>query len=281
MRFLSWNMNGRPMNWAEVWAQDVAVALLQEAPEPSVQERPRILPGPESQWMTMGMARRPWSTAIAAISDKVDLRPRALCGVHEESDGALLVSRPGTLALADLLVDGQPRLTLASMYATWESPPGSGGSPMYADASAHRLLSDLSAVLVGPSAQIPLIAAGDLNILYGYGEDGDPYWARRYQSVFDRAGALGLTFVGPQAPNGRPADPWPDELPSESGNVPTFYPSRRNPSTAARQLDFVFASKSIADQVTVTALNHPDQWGPSDHCRIIIEFESSWNSSTA
>jgi hypothetical protein len=80
-----------------------------------------------------------------------------------------------------------------------------------------------------------------------------------------------LTFVGPQAPNGRQADPWPEELPVDSKNVPTFHHSQATPATASRQLDFVFASQSIADKVKVRALNSVDEWGPSDHCRIQID----------
>lgn len=47
----------------------------------------------------------------------------------------------------------------------------------------------------------------------------------------------------------------------------------RPPETASRQLDFVFASKFIADKVHVRALNQPEQWGPSDHCEIAIEVD--------
>jgi endonuclease/exonuclease/phosphatase family metal-dependent hydrolase len=113
-----------------------------------------------------------------------------------------------------------------------------------------------------------------LNILHGYGEYGSRYWKGRYDTVFDRMAALGLKFVGPQAPEGgRQADPWPKELPVESLNVPTFHTNRQSPATATRQLDFVFASESIADRVKVRALNSVEEWGPSDHCRVMIELE--------
>jgi hypothetical protein len=52
------------------------------------------------------------------------------------------------------------------------------------------------------------------------------YWKARYDTVFERAEALGLRFVGPQYPNGRQADPWPVELPRDSLCVPTFHHSR-------------------------------------------------------
>jgi hypothetical protein len=86
--------------------------------------------------------------------------------------------------------------------------------------------------------------------------------------------ALGLRFVGPQAPRGRQADPWPSELPEGSKNVPMFHSTQQTPATATRQLDFVFASESIADRVQVRALNEIAEWGPSDHCRIVIDVAS-------
>jgi exonuclease III len=55
--------------------------------------------------------------------------------------------------------------------------------------------------------------------------------------------------------------------------VPTFHHNRQTPATATRQLDFVFASQSLADSVSVRALNEPDEWGPSDHCRVVIDVD--------
>jgi endonuclease/exonuclease/phosphatase family metal-dependent hydrolase len=158
------------------------------------------------------------------------------------------------------------------MYGFWEKPHESTGSSwLYADASVHRLISDIS-VLIGSQSKHRIIASGDLNILHGYGEHGSEYWASRYATIFSRMKAFGLKFVGPQAPNGRGADPWPAELPSTSKNVPTFHSSHQNPITATHQLDYVFASESFANKVKVTALNQPNKWGPSDHCQILIEI---------
>jgi hypothetical protein len=115
--------------------------------------------------------------------------------------------------------------------------------------------------------------AGDLNLLFGYGEDRSAYWAQRYENVFARAKAMGLVYVGPAAPNGRQAHPWPEELPQTSLTVPTYYPRGGSAATASRQLDHVFASRSIADSIIVRALNGIEEWGPSDHCRVEIELD--------
>ena len=161
---------------------------------------------------------------------------------------------------------------VVSLYGLWEKPHRTTGSGwIYADASVHRLVSDLS-VLVGQQAGHRIVAAGDLNILYGYGENGSQYWAKRYDTVFERMDALGLAFIGPQAPHGRRADPWPTELPADSGNVPTYHTTRMIPAQAARQLDFVFASTVLAHRMHVRALNEVSDWGPSDHCRVWIEL---------
>ena len=37
--------------------------------------------------------------------------------------------------------------------------------------------------------------------------------------------------------------------------------------------DFVFASTTLAGRINVQADNDPENWGPSDHCRVIIEVD--------
>jgi exonuclease III len=193
--------------------------------------------------------------------------------IPDAKPGELAVSRQGTIAAANVRDPStNETITFVSLYAAWESPHASVGSNwIYSDASAHRVVSDL-AVFIGRQRGHRIVAAGDLNILYGHGEAGSTYWAARYQSVFDRLGAMGMEFVGPQAPNGRQAQPWPGELPKGSLNVPTFRSNRQTAETATRQLDFVFASEEIAHRVQVSALNHPEQWGASDHCKVLIEI---------
>jgi hypothetical protein len=214
---------------------------------------------------------RPWRAAAVKLSNHVGvqwLEPKQLA---DALPGELAVSRPGTLAAAVVTPCAGAPFVVASIYAPWENPDATTGSRwIYADGSVHRLISDLSA-LVGQQTGHRILAAGDLNILHGYGEGGSAYWASRYATVFNRMTALGLSFLGPQAPAGRRAQPWPDELPPESNNVPTYHTSRQTPATATRQLDFVFASAGLAEHVRVRALNEPRDWGPSDHCRVEIE----------
>jgi endonuclease/exonuclease/phosphatase family metal-dependent hydrolase len=272
MKLISWNIAQRKEAWRVLLDSDADIALLQEATEPPPDVKSRIEVDDEP-WITYGAdAVRPWRTAIVRLSDRVHVNWLTPISLERAEAGDLGVSRKGTLAVAEVTGPGDSRTTLVSMYALWEGPHRSTGSRwIYADASAHRLVSDL-AVLVGQQRGHRLVAAGDLNILFGYGEHGSKYWASRYATIFRRMEAMGVPFVGPQAPNGRRAEPWPSELPEDSSNVPTYHTNRQKPAEATRQLDFVFASVDLAKRVHVSAMNDPDEWGPSDHCRVFIEL---------
>lgn len=268
---IAWNIAHRAEAWRYLLDADADIALLSEAAAPpaDVARRLEVDPAP---WRTAGAGlNRPWRTVVVKLSNRVEaqwLEPKPL---PDAEPGDLAVSRPGTLAATIVTAGAGDPSVVASMYAAWEKPHATTGSGwIYADGSVHRLISDLSAP-VGQQTGHRILVAGDLNILHGYGEHGSPYWASRYATVFARMTSLGLSFVGPQAPAGRRADPWPDELPAESANVPTYHTSHQSPATATRQLDFVFASAALAERARVCARNEPDQWGPSDHCRVEIE----------
>jgi exonuclease III len=267
---VSWNVNRGQVWDALTFDGAFDIALLQEAPRPPVGAVPFCVPAPTADWSTTH-----WNselrTCVALLSDRVRLEPRALRDTHDDDFAALGVSRRGTLTVADVRRGDEFLFTVASAYAAWESPPGRNDI-IYADGSAHRLLSDISGLVTGRKNE-KVVLAGDLNILFGYGEHGDAYFASRYQSVFDRAAAMGLQLVGPGAPNGRQAAPWPAELPDDSLNVPTFHHSKQTPKTATRQLDYVFATANIADKVQARALNGIEEWGPSDHCRTAISVD--------
>ena len=142
-----------------------------------------------------------------------------------------------------------------SMYGRWiGSHPSvkTSWSFGYADASVHRIISDLSTFIGHENSQTHrILAAGDLNILhgyrygYGYGDGGrPPYWEAHHRSVFERMEAIELEFIGPQAPDGRQPETLATHKPADSRNVVTFYLSGRNPATASNnQLDYVFASR--------------------------------------
>lgn len=270
LKLISWNMAQRKAAWQFLASSDVDIALVQEAKEPPAELAGRFSID-AAPWQT-GPSRA-WRTAVVNVSNGAELQWIATRPLPDAQSEELGVSRPGTIAAAIVTPpNGEPFIAV-SAYASWEQSHSlTGRGLIYADASVHRLISDLS-VFASKRFARDILVAGDLNILHGYGEYGDEYWAGRYETVFSRMAALGFKFVGPQAPDGRQAEPWPGELPRTSLNVPTYHTRQQTPETCTRQLDFVFASGRLADRVHVSALNEPDQWGPSDHCRLEIRVD--------
>lgn len=153
---------------------------------------------------------------MVRLSDNVRVQWYPPKAIMEAETDSFSVSCPGTIAAAVVENDSVDPITILSLYGLWEWPHSSvKGDWIYADASVHRLISDLSA-FIGTQRGHRIVAAGDLNILHGYGEYGSTYWKSRYDTVFERFSAIGLRYVGPMSPSGRIADPWPDELPRDS-----------------------------------------------------------------
>jgi endonuclease/exonuclease/phosphatase family metal-dependent hydrolase len=268
VKMIAWNIAQRGDAWRLLLESDADIALLQEAKEPPSDVTARVTVD-ANPWQT-GSSRL-WRTAIVKLSNRTQVEWLQTKPLDEAGDGDLAVSRPGTLTAAIVAPpSGNPFIAM-SVYAPWEKPHSMTKKDfIYADASVHRLISDLS-VFAAERSNIDIIIAGDLNVLFGYGEHNNLYWAARYETVFHRMEVLGFAFAGPQAPNGRRAEPWPKELPRTSNNVPTYHTRRQTPATCTRQLDFVFVSRPMFDRVRVKALNQPEEWGASDHCRIQID----------
>ena len=152
------------------------VGLLQEAHPPPQRLSSRVQVE-STPWITGQTSSRPWRTTVARLSDRVQVRRLPQGPLDSPDPETLGVSLEGTLAVADVtLLATEEVITMASMYGSWECPRGA--KPwIYADASVHRLISDISA-LVSSQRGHRIIAAGDLNILKGYGEYGNRYWQR-------------------------------------------------------------------------------------------------------
>ena len=278
MKVISRNMAHRHEPWRRLLDMGIDLALLQEAgkPPPDVAERMQADPAIEvnsAPWETMIVEGRPsYRTAIVKLSNRFGINWIEARSIDIAKSRELVASWPGTLTAAFVTPPGGEPLIAVSMYAQWlRAHTLARRNFLFSDGSAHQVVSDLSTFIAKEDSH-RVLAAGDMNILRGYGEYGSGYWAARYKTVFDRMESLGLPCIGPEYPNGRLADPWPDELPPEIKNVPTFHHSRQSPETATRQLDHVFASTELACSLKVRALNTPEEWGPSDHCRIEIKL---------
>ena len=101
-----------------------------------------------------------------------------------------------------------------------------------------------------------------------YGATGRT-WSLPARDRTARMPALGLECLGPPAPHGRCAASAPTDVPSDTKNVPTYY-AKGGPDTAVNQLDDAFASRGFHERVSVRAMNNVEEWGPSDHCRLVM-----------
>ena len=252
------------------------VALLQEVGRVPPDVADRVDAGPVEHWDSRGLYSG-WSDGrymsdrwpmVVKLSDRVNVEWFHQVGpIKNPAANEIAVSGIGTIAAARITPHDCAPFIAVSMYARWIRPHRSTNSSWgvgFVDGSAHRIISDLSAFIGShdPSTH-RILAAGDLNMAFG-GRD-------RERTVTDRMEALGLELLGPQYPAGRQADPTPDHLPADTLNVPTYYRTSQSPATATTQLDWAFASRGFHNTVTVRALNSVEEWGPSDHCRLLIQ----------
>ncbi len=285
VKIVCWNIDmrceGDQTPWNELLRmrdeEGADIALLQEVGRGAAAQMEGALGG-NAHWDWETHDRWP---AVLKLSDRVKVRwfrPISLMA-KEEKKNQIAVSDLPTLAAACVTPlpqteDSIEPFIVVSMYARWYCPhPLADNKYKYSDASVHRIISDLT-TFIGGWPKVPrIIAAGDLNTIYGAAEGSELETPIRAQTVYDRMSAIGMEFAGPQWPHGgRRAAPTPyDDVPPDTCNVPTYYTNRQTPETAKNQLDYVFASRGFHESVSVRALNAPDEWGPSNHCRIVID----------
>ena len=277
-----WNISRRAEPWrelAEMARQGQAdVALLQEAGNPPGDLESLLPYRDEGSW-NLHLHDR-WCRVVA-LSERVEVEPfRPVLSILKPGPHEFVVSGVGTIAAARVTSQGRPpqqAFIAVSMHARWIMPHPTTGSPWSvgaSDVSAHRIISDLSTFIghTDPSRH-RILAAGDLNMFFG-ATGHTMSLPERERTVWSRFEALGLRFIGPQAPHGRQADTYPPDVPADTRNVPTHHSSRQLPVDADRQLDYAFASRGFHERISVRALNHVEEWGSSDHCRLLIEIDT-------
>ncbi len=267
LRIVSWNIGLRKSAHDSLRESDFDIALLQEI---------RLL---DNSWEQAHCDR---GADIIKLSERAEVVKwtNVPQGRDRPKPDEIAVSAPGIISAARVIPKHHEPLIVVSVYARWERPHleiSTKWGVGFADAMAHRAISDLSTFIgdLDPTSH-RILVAGDFNLIYGALDSNRLALPARDRSIFERFEALGFEYVGPESPNGRQADPTPKGLPKDTKNVPTFYTShQKNPENAANQLDYVFASRGFHESVSVRALNGIEEWGPSDHCRISIEIDLS------
>ena len=253
MELICWNIAHRKAAWRSLPDMEkdmgVDVVLLQEGYKPprDVADKIEVDPAPyykEDPLKPDSRGKALSRCAIVRLSDRV--RVEYLDDIKS--------SHPGCLAAAVVTpLKGKYRdwpIHVVSFCPQYEAHHPSSGikDNTLVDTSIHRIISDIS-LLIGRKNSFRMIAAVDTTVMEGDGTND--YWRNRKKAVFERMSSIGLPNIGPRGP--------------------TYYHTTQTPATASRQLDYVFASRSLEGSIRTQALNKPEDWGPSDHCRILIE----------
>src|SRR6478735_12110725 len=119
IRLISWNMAHRRAAWARLGDLDADVALLQEAGRPDADWALKVGAHTSDTWETTGHGGNlPWRTAVARLSDRVQLRPLTTVSLEAATlSDKWIVSRAGSISAADVVADGDVAFTVVSVYA--------------------------------------------------------------------------------------------------------------------------------------------------------------------
>lgn len=268
MRIVIWNIAGRNRPIADLLANDVDadLALLQEV-HPGGQDRLAAHSGnveisPHEPWSPWERDNYPTWPMVVKLTDRVDIQWFRNRGpIHYPGPDEFPTSSIGTIAVARIAPREKiPPFIAASLYSRQLKPHPTVGyqRQWHSPATTHRMISDLS-VFVSPSPRAThrIVAGGDLNIrLLDRAEPNHDV-----DSILLRMAALEMDYLGPKT--------------SDNGRVPTFLASGQEPANATQALDHVFASRHFRESITVRALNGSDEWGSSDHCRLIVEIDAA------
>ena len=252
MKIVSWNMQNKSESWRFLLGMhhnDYDFAFVSESCDP----RPRVgrtvrecgWDIPLDTWDTQpGEARKRYRQEVLGI--------RSGWQIERLDRHAVVDAAPGPPCLDQL----------PSVFRRWHRAAVVERSGeefcLVCVVSGHRQAQSLPELIegvrsvLGNRCSMPMIVAGDLTTN-----------CEKSAEMFKRVKDMGLPWAGPDGAN----------YIHVSGRKPH---QRETPADAHRHLNHVFVSDEIADRVTVTALNHADEsspafWGPSDHCRILIE----------
>ncbi len=172
------------------------------------------------------------------------------------------------------MAQGETCFIAASVYGKWDYLPN---EQIYALSTVHRILSDLTPLLVGPGKRqhaTPVLVAGDLNattqVAAGNqwrceGEEADV--------LFGRFRALGLRDVIAHTARSRPRlDPCSCPEATTCSHARTYRNANRADSRPT-QLDYVFVSDALLPTVTACTVHDVEgAWQLSDHCPVVVDL---------
>lgn len=274
---VSWNTHKQFSAWDYVDTlrerHGAQVALLQEAIAPPADTVCWPAHDDPDAWaitVPPGMPGRRFASAVAVLDPDLTMSPITVQPLAASPYGDVAASHPGQFSAATVSGPGMPDVLVISLYGLWDTMTDNGD--IYAEASLHRAISDLTPLLQARRHQ-RVILAGDFNI-YRNWSTADRIWGPRYDTVFDRLAAYGLRYAGPQ----READKPPlagcrCRLGESCTHVQTYRHQRKQTATPYQD-DYFFASEAV----TVEACHASDDaaaWTVSDHLPLFMRARMS------
>ena len=245
----TWNMKQavapkKPLPELWDWIENVInpdVIVLTEARVP----KEGLPEGWQAIWTPGGIGpRRTWGTIIAARN--VDIRPTVFPrnpGNNEEYKSP----QPGTLHTADIIIDKEVWATIVGAYGYMPESKNGWDALL---GIAHECADLLD------SGNDRVILAGDFNL---WPDDLVPIVEEHFGFI-DVMGCV-------------------EDLPELEGAVGGSriwtHKNGNSPNAARQELDFIFVSEELSDEVTTVGggINEfPDAWDMSDHAPVIVEF---------
>ena len=245
----TWNMKQavapkKPLPELWDWIENVInpdVIVLTEARVP----KEGLPEGWQAIWTPGGIGpRRTWGTIIAARN--VDIRPAEFTR-NPDNDEDYKSPQPGTLHTADIIIDNEVWATIVGAYGYMpESKNGWDALLGIANECADLILSGNDRVIL----------AGDFNL-----------WPDHLVPIIEEN--LGLVDVMS----------FVEDLPELEGAVGGSriwtHKNGNSPNAARQELDFIFVSEELSDEVTAVGggiFDFPDSWDVSDHAPVVVDF---------
>jgi hypothetical protein len=144
----AWHPDRRPSPWEYLprLAEDhrVQVFALQEAARPPIPIANSEPPADDLDlWrLPIPAADRNFCSAVVSLDDTLEFLPRRPIPVLDAVYGQFFACHPGQFSVVDLILGNCERVTVVSLYGMWDRLHEHGA--LYADASLHRAISDLT-----------------------------------------------------------------------------------------------------------------------------------------
>jgi len=257
LKVVSWNVNHNSRAWDVLLSLDADVVLIQEATPKGYPTSgdARVIAPPSDDWKVKG-GNGPAATAVVVLNPVLHVTEVPIRMHVDEIAGGFAASYPGQFAAVQLSV-GSETLTLVSLYGVIEHE--------LADSAMHRAISDLTPLMMKSSSTL---VAGDFNIFRGHALKGVTRSLERFQSVFDRFGALGYDYLGPTSEKGPLADCACGDV-ATCDHVATL--RWRHDVATPFQVDYAFGNATLQRRfVSCQVLDDEKYWAVSDHAPVEV-----------